>query len=69
MLTQYEVEAFVKDYQTMRMQQREEAMKLMLIQPQPRRPSRLKFRLPRFILKWLEREACAEPLQECPELA
>ena len=70
MLTQYELEAFVKDYQEMRLKQREEAIKRMLIQPEPRQKSRIKFRLPKFILKWAQQEeGCAEPLQECPELA
>jgi hypothetical protein len=70
MLTQYELEIYAKDYQKMRMQEREAEMKRLLSQPESRRESRIKFRLPKFILKWIQREeGCAEPLQECPELA
>lgn len=70
MFTLYELEVYAKDYQKMRMQEREAEIKVLLSQPQPRQRSRMKFRLPKFILKWFEQGAgCAEPLQECPELA
>ena len=70
MLPPYELEIYAKDYQKMRMQEREAEMKRLLSQPEPRQRSRMKFRLPQFILKWMQREEeCAEPLQECPELA
>jgi hypothetical protein len=70
MFTLYELEVYAKDYQKMRMKQREAEIKWLLSQPEPRRPFRIKFRLPKFILKWIEQEeGCAEPLQECPELA
>jgi len=69
MFTQYEIEAVMKDYQQMRMQQRDEAIKAMLSQPEPAQRSRMKFRLPAFLLKWTQQQGCAKPLQECPELA
>lgn len=70
MFTQYELEIYAKDYQKKRMEEREAEIKYLLSQPQPRQRSRMKFRLPKFILKWFEQEVgCAEPLQECPELA
>jgi len=69
MLTLYELEAVSKDFQDMRMQEREAEIKRLLSQPQPARRFRMKFRLPNFILKWTQQQGCPEPLQECPELA
>ena len=70
MFTLYELEVYAKDYQKRRMQEREAEMKRLLSQPESRQRSRMKFRLPQFILNWIQREdGCAEPLQECPELA
>lgn len=69
MLMPYELETLVKEYQEMRLNLREEAIRRMLIQPQPRQPFRLRFHLPKFILRWIQQHECAEPLQDCPELA
>ncbi len=69
MLTLYELEAVSKDYQQMRLQEREAEIKRLLSQPQPARRSRMKFRLPKFILKWVQPQAVQEQLQECPEIA
>jgi len=69
MLTLYELEAVSEDYQKMRMQEREAETKRLLSQPRPARRSRMKFRLPNFILKWTQQQECVEPLQDCPELA
>lgn len=69
MLTLYELEAVSNDYQKMRMQEREAEIKWLLSQPQPARRPRMKIRLPKFILEWTQQQGCAEPLQECPELA
>lgn len=69
MLTLYELEAVSQDYQNMRLQEREAEIKRLLSQPQPARRTRMKFRLPKFILKWTQQQECTEPLQNCPELA
>ena len=69
MLTLYELEAVSKDYQQMRMQEREAEIKRLLSQPQSTRRSWLKFRLPNFILKRAQQQDCTKPLHECPELA
>ena len=69
MLTQYDVETYMKDYQKARMHQREEEIKRLLSQPKSQRRSQMTFRLPKFILKWIQPQAAHKPMQECPEIA
>ncbi|MBK8901961.1 MAG: hypothetical protein IPM53_12295 [Anaerolineaceae bacterium] len=63
----YEFEAYVQDYQKMRLQEAE--TRRLLRQAEPCRSFRWKFRLPKLMVKWALPAKVAKPMQECPEVA
>ncbi len=67
MLTIYEAQAYVQDYEKMRLQEAETKQLLSQAETKPHR--QIKFRLPKFIVKWTQPQSTAKQLQECPEIA
>lgn len=67
MMTLYEAQAYVQDYEQLRLQ--EAKIDRLLLQAEPRQHSRKRFQLPKFIVKWTQSKTAAKQLQECPEVA
>lgn len=66
MMTLYEAQAYVQDYEKTRLHEAETDQ--LLRQAEPRQHSQMKLRLPKFIAKWTQPKTAAQQLQECPEI-